>query len=265
MHFVGSLVEGEVPAGGLNLNYNVGLGNGRGQVISRGGRFRRHQQQPRLAGQRVRQARTALRPAASAARFTATQLNPLTAPAGARVDPIGAHRVDEGDAGIHRRVRQRQRISRSAAATDPEQPGILRADRVPAAVGCRRRWKPYYRFEYIHVPRADAIFRDVVPAFHASTVGLRYDITNFAAFKLEYRDYAGAICRPSTASSRRRASRFRPMRNQTIQISHGVRCCAVLALIADRARLRAEAGDIAIVVRPDVPVDNLTLRRTAAS
>src|SRR5258706_8755367 len=39
VHFVGTLVEGEVPAGGLNLNYNVGLGNGRGQVISRPGDF----------------------------------------------------------------------------------------------------------------------------------------------------------------------------------------------------------------------------------
>ena len=37
VHFVGMLVEGAVPAGGLNLNYNLGLGNGRGQVISRGG------------------------------------------------------------------------------------------------------------------------------------------------------------------------------------------------------------------------------------
>ena len=36
VHFVGSLIEGAVPAGGLNLNYNVG-GNGRGQIISRPG------------------------------------------------------------------------------------------------------------------------------------------------------------------------------------------------------------------------------------
>ena len=37
VHFVGMLVEGAVPAGGLNVNYNLGLGNGRGQVISRSG------------------------------------------------------------------------------------------------------------------------------------------------------------------------------------------------------------------------------------
>jgi len=39
VHFVGTLVEGSTPAGGLNLNYNFGLGNGRGQVLSRAGDF----------------------------------------------------------------------------------------------------------------------------------------------------------------------------------------------------------------------------------
>src|SRR5207244_10730903 len=37
VHFIGTLVEGSVPAGGLTLNYDLGLGNGRGQVIGRGG------------------------------------------------------------------------------------------------------------------------------------------------------------------------------------------------------------------------------------
>src|SRR3989441_487987 len=39
VHFVGALVEGGVPAGGWNLNYQAGVGNGRGSVISRGGDF----------------------------------------------------------------------------------------------------------------------------------------------------------------------------------------------------------------------------------
>ena len=39
VHFVGSLAEGVLPAGGLNLNYAAGMGNGRGQVISRAGDF----------------------------------------------------------------------------------------------------------------------------------------------------------------------------------------------------------------------------------
>src|SRR5262245_28544008 len=37
VHFIGALVEGAVPAGGWNLNYKAGVGNGRNSVISRGG------------------------------------------------------------------------------------------------------------------------------------------------------------------------------------------------------------------------------------
>ena len=37
VHFVGALVEGSVPAGGWNLNYKGGVGNGRASVISRAG------------------------------------------------------------------------------------------------------------------------------------------------------------------------------------------------------------------------------------
>jgi hypothetical protein len=51
------------------------------------------------------------------------------------------------------------------------------------------KWKPYYRFEQIHVPRGDAIFRPVVPTFSGSTAGIRFDFASFAAFKLEYRNY----------------------------------------------------------------------------
>ena len=35
VHFVGALMEGGVPAGGWNLNYKAGVGNGRASVISR--------------------------------------------------------------------------------------------------------------------------------------------------------------------------------------------------------------------------------------
>ena len=37
LHFVGALAEGNIPSGGLGLAYNIGIGNGRGEVISRPG------------------------------------------------------------------------------------------------------------------------------------------------------------------------------------------------------------------------------------
>src|SRR5205807_6940541 len=39
IHFVGAQVEGTIPAGGMNLNYNLGLGNSRGPVLSRAADF----------------------------------------------------------------------------------------------------------------------------------------------------------------------------------------------------------------------------------
>jgi hypothetical protein len=40
----------------------------------------------------------------------------------------------------------------------------------------------------MHIPLSDALFR-TVPSYHSSTAGTRFDISSFAAFKLEYRHY----------------------------------------------------------------------------
>jgi hypothetical protein len=47
--------------------------------------------------------------------------------------------------------------------------------------------KPYYRFEHTHTPLSEQVFtnQDLV----GSILGLRYDITNYAAFKAEYRNF----------------------------------------------------------------------------
>ena len=50
-----------------------------------------------------------------------------------------------------------------------------------------RLWKPYYRFEYIHIPKSDPIFAGI-PSLAGSVVGVRYDISSFAALKFEYRN-----------------------------------------------------------------------------
>jgi hypothetical protein len=49
------------------------------------------------------------------------------------------------------------------------------------------QWKPYYRYDYIHVPMADLVFLGALSNLAGSTLGVRYDISNFSAFKLEYR------------------------------------------------------------------------------
>jgi hypothetical protein len=63
------------------------------------------------------------------------------------------------------------------------------------------KWKPYYRFEYIHRPTQEPVW-DItgtpsVEDLVGSLVGVRWDITNFACFKGEYRKFRQAPGTPS--------------------------------------------------------------------
>jgi len=186
VHFIGSLAEGAAPAGGLNLNYAVGMGNGRGQVIGRGGDF------GDINNNRAWLANAFIKPDGLyglqlGGSVYRDELNPLTAPA-AREWIESAHVVwqKETPEFIAEFANVGHQPVSGATASNSQAFYVQTAYRLP---WLEKQWKPYYRFEYIHVPKSDAIFRSVVPTFHASTVGVRYDITTFAAFKFEYRSY----------------------------------------------------------------------------
>ena len=49
-----------------------------------------------------------------------------------------------------------------------------------------RTWKPYYRFEHLDIDAADPVFAGV-PNLDGSTLGVRYDISMYAAIKTELR------------------------------------------------------------------------------
>jgi hypothetical protein len=51
-----------------------------------------------------------------------------------------------------------------------------------------RLWKPYYRFEHLGIDAADEVFAGV-PRLDGSTVGVRYDASEFAALKGEFRTW----------------------------------------------------------------------------
>jgi hypothetical protein len=186
VHFIGSLVEGQLPAGGLNLNYNFGLGNGRGQVLSRGGDF------SDINSNRAWLANAFIKPDSLyglqlGGSVYRDLLNPLNGPV-AREWIQSGHIVwqKETPEFIAEFANATHKPVNGAPASNSQAFYFQTAYRLP---WLQKLWKPYYRFEFIHVPRSDAIFRTVVPSFHASTVGLRYDITTFAAFKFEYRHY----------------------------------------------------------------------------
>jgi hypothetical protein len=51
------------------------------------------------------------------------------------------------------------------------------------------KFRPYFRYEYMNVPRSEPLFGDV-GLLHGPIGGIRYDFSDFAAYKLEYfRDF----------------------------------------------------------------------------
>jgi hypothetical protein len=186
VHFVGSLLEGAMPAGGLNLNYNFGLGNGRAAVISRAGDFGDvNNNRAWLVNVFAKPDHPyGLRVGGSVYR---DKLNPLVGPVAREwIESANLVWAKETPEFIAEFANVKHQPVFGGVVTNSQAFYVQTAYRLPWN---QRMWKPYYRWEYIHVPRADAIFRIVVPTFNASTVGLRYDISTFAAFKLEYRHY----------------------------------------------------------------------------
>jgi hypothetical protein len=184
VHFIGALAEGALPAGGLNINYNAGVGNGRGAVISRGGDFgdinnnrawlvnlfvKPDKLYGLQAGGSVYRDKITLAPNQYGEWITSghlvwTRENPEVIAEVANVRHQGQGNLNG--------------VSNSIAYY------IQTAYRLP---WLERLWKPYYRFEYIHIPKSDTVFR-LVPSANTSIVGMRYDVSSFAAIKLEYRN-----------------------------------------------------------------------------
>jgi len=183
VHFVGGLIEGSVPAGGLHLNYNVGLGNGRGSILSRAG------DAGDVNNNRAWLINLFVKP---------DRLFGLQAGGSLYRDKIGVgtRNFDEWISSGHVvwAKENPEFIAEFANVNHTEigRPGSFNSQAYYVQFGYRlpafqQRWKPYYRWEYIHIPSADPVFAGVSD-LAGSTVGVRWDITTFSAFKLEYRN-----------------------------------------------------------------------------
>jgi hypothetical protein len=189
VHFVGALVEGAVPAGGLNVGYQAGIGNGRGNVISRAGD----------AGDNN------TRPAYLLNLFSKPdRLFGLQVGGSFYVDRVSVPGKPEFDEQIFagHAVWQREDPELIAEVADVrhEQVGlstlstlsatssslayyVQAAYRLPAF---DRLWKPYFRYEHIGIDPTDQVFAGV-PSLDGATIGVRYDISAYAAIKAEGR------------------------------------------------------------------------------
>ena len=182
VHFVGFLAEGAIPSGPLGLNYNVGVGNGRSTTISRAGDAGDNNNNRAWVANIF-----ARPPALYGLQFGASVYrDKITLADGRNFREwiTGAHLVwtkerpeflAEFENWNHRQVLTNLESNSQAFYV---QVGY----RLPQL---ERTLKPYYRFEYIHNPLSELVFtnQDLVE----STAGVRFDITNYAAFKAEYR------------------------------------------------------------------------------
>ncbi len=190
VHFIGALVEGALPANGLNLNYNVGIGNGRSSVISRGGDF------GDINNNRAWLTTLFIKP---------DKLFGLQVGGSVYHDEItqGVNNTREWITAGHV-VWSRENPEIIAEVANVHHEGVAPLTGVSNSIAYytqfgyrlpwfQRLWKPYYRFEYIHVPKSDTLFRLVVPSENTSILGVRYDISRFAAIKLEYRNIGSPL------------------------------------------------------------------------
>lgn len=196
VHFVGFLAEGNIPSGGAGLAYSFGVGDGRGEIISRPG------DAGDINNNRAWVANIFARPVqlyglqfgASVYRDKITcQNNPiapvvpgclLTNGKDYREWITSAHVVwTKGDPEFLAEFANANHRQVLTSHTSNSQ-GFY------AQFGYRLPWfektlKPYYRFEHMHTPRGEEVFSNL--DLVESIFGLRYDISSYAAFKSEYR------------------------------------------------------------------------------
>lgn len=183
VHFVGVLAEGSLPARGWSVDYDVGLGNGRSTVISRAG------DAADVNNNRAWTAGLGLKP---------------DRPFGLQVGGALYGDLITLAAGNQ----HRERILSGYVAWTKETPEVLaeyarvrhrdlRTDRVSSSRAyyaqaayrlpfAGKRWKPYVRWEDIDVDGRDEVF-GALKDRKGILLGIRYDMSDLAALKVEYR------------------------------------------------------------------------------
>ena len=183
VHFIGFLSEGEIRSGNAGLSYSAGVGNGRGATISRGG------DAGDINNNRAWLLNLNSRPSKPyGLQFGGTIYRDKLSPGpGLRFNEwissaylAWTHETPEFLAEFsnvhHFDVNTSRKFNTQAFY-------VQLAYRLPFA---EKKWKPYYRFDYINRPATETVLG--ITDFMSSTVGMRWDISDFTAFKGEYRN-----------------------------------------------------------------------------
>jgi hypothetical protein len=178
-----------VPAGGWNVNYQAGFGNGRGSVISRAGD----------AGDNNDFRATLLTLFSKPDWFYGLQFGgsvyfdkislPDTRDFGERIVSGYAAYQKETPELIAEVASVRHQPSGGTLVTWNHAYYIQAAYRLPQL---NHVLKPYFRFEHVGVNPQDAVFQaqPVLNLDSGVTLGLRFDVSQFAALKGEYRNWS---------------------------------------------------------------------------
>jgi hypothetical protein len=185
VHFVGALVEGAVPASGWNVNYQAGLGNGRGAVISRAGDAGDNNGKRAWLVSVFSKPDRAFGLQFGGSLYEDTVTLASNREVGERIVSAHVAWTKEDPEFIAEVAGVRHADAASSSAVWSHAFYVQSAYRLP---WFGRLWKPYYRFEHIGVNPTDAVFQ-TVPNLDGSTLGVRYDLTLFAAIKAEYRTW----------------------------------------------------------------------------
>ena len=187
VHFLGALAEGAIPSGSLGLHYNAGFGNGR-QTVSLLGR---DGDAGDSNSNRAWVAGLFARPSGLyGLQLGGSMYRDLITPdSGSALHPqreliASGHIVwtKERPEFIAEFANVRHTDTLTGQVWNSQGTYAQIAYRLP---GAYKKWKPYYRFEYIHVPATDPVLQ--FPNLAEHTVGTRFDIVDFAALKVEYR------------------------------------------------------------------------------
>ena len=181
VHFVGLMAEGALSSSGAGLGYNVGFGNGRGKILSRAG------DAGDVNGNRAWVAKLFSRPAAFPGLEAggAVYHDRFETPTAPDVGEL----IASGYVALAREtpelIAEFSHVHHRDELTDLDHNSyafyLQAASRLPRWPD----WKPYGRIERLSGDAGDPVFGELRTTI--GTVGVRYELSDLAALKTEYR------------------------------------------------------------------------------
>lgn len=186
IHFVGVLLEGNLPSGNLGLEYKAGFGNGRHENISRGG------DAGDINSDRAWLAQLLARPRGVSGLnvgvgYYSDEVSSPDIP-DIRESTISAYAAWSNESPeiiveyIHS---SHELVTDSSVNGDVDAWYAQFAWRLP---GSRSAWKPYARIEQTRVDDSDPLLGMEGLDHDGAILGLRWDFSHYAALKAEYRN-----------------------------------------------------------------------------